>query len=153
LEKKLDEKSFLLANLDAFGFYRATYDEVNLNKIIDQLNKNHEIIPSKMRSQLINDAFSLAQANKLSPIKPFELTSYLKNEHEYLPWSTFVNGLSFYIDMLGSTDSYGDFITYISNVIQPIYNKLTWSTGEHDSWLDKLVINEFIVYLIKYISQ
>ena len=137
MEKKLEEKSFLLSKLYEIGFYRFNYDEANLNKIIDQLNRNHEIIPSKMRSQLINDAFSLAQANKLSPIKPFELINYLNNENEYLPWSTFVNGLNFYIDMLGSTDSYGDFIAYISNVIQPIYNKLTWSTGEHDSWLDK----------------
>jgi aminopeptidase N len=137
LEKKLDEKSFLLANLDAFGFYRVSYDEPNLNKIIDQLNRNHEIIPSKMRSQLINDAFGLAQANKLDPIKPFELINYLNNENEYLPWSTFVSGLNFYIDMLGSTDSYGDFVSFISSVIQPIYDKLTWSSSDHDSWLDK----------------
>ena len=90
-----------------------------------------------MRSQLINDAFGLAQANKLDPIKPFELINYLNNENEYLPWSTFVSGLNFYIDMLGSTDSYGDFVSFISSVIQPIYDKLTWSSSDHDSWLDK----------------
>jgi hypothetical protein len=43
-----------------------------------------------MRSQLINDVFSLSQANKVSSIKPFELVKFLPKENEYLPWNTFI---------------------------------------------------------------
>jgi hypothetical protein len=44
LEKKLEENSFILANLDASGFFRVNYDENNLNRIISQLLKDNEVI-------------------------------------------------------------------------------------------------------------
>ena len=90
-----------------------------------------------MRSQLINDIFSLSQADKISSIKPFELIKFLPNEDEYLPWSTFINRVSFYIDMLESTEIYGDFENYLLELVTPIYTKLTWSNQEKDSWLTK----------------
>jgi hypothetical protein len=90
-----------------------------------------------MRSQLINDVFSLSQANKVSSIKPFELVKFLPKENEYLPWNTFINRVSFYIDMLESTEIYGDFENYLLDLVQPIYKKLTWINQENDSWLTR----------------
>ena len=51
----MNDTSFLIANLDVNGFYRINYDTDNWNKIIYQLSINKEVIPVKIRSQLISD--------------------------------------------------------------------------------------------------
>lgn len=96
------------------------------------------MIPTRIRAQLINDIFSLAQANKIDPIKPFELIKYLSNEFEYLPWNTFIKRLNYYIDMIESTEIYGDFNDYILKLVKPIYDELKWETDlTNDSWLKR----------------
>lgn len=94
-----------------------------------------------MRSQLINDVFSLSQGDKISSIKPFGLIKFLPNENEYLPWNTFINRVSFYIDMLESTEIYGEFENYLLDLVKPVYRKLSWINEETDSWLTKYVIH------------
>jgi hypothetical protein len=81
--------------------------------------------------------FSLAQANKIDSIKPFEIIKYLTNEGEYIPWSAFISRISFYIDMLESSDFYGEFESYIRELVRPIYEKLTWDNSPIDSWLTR----------------
>ena len=90
-----------------------------------------------MRSQLINDMFSLAQADKISSTKPFELTKFLINENEYLPWNTFINRISFYVNMLDTTELYQDFESYLLDLVKPTYFQLTWANRESDSWVTK----------------
>ena len=91
-----------------------------------------------MRAQLINDVFSLAQSNRIDPVKPFELIKYLSGEFEYLPWNTFIKRLNFYIDMVESTQIYGDFNSYLLDLVKPIYNEIKWSENvTSDSWLKR----------------
>lgn len=40
----MTDDHFLLANLDAAGFYRIDYDLLNWKKIANQLSKNKEVI-------------------------------------------------------------------------------------------------------------
>ena len=79
----------------------------------------------------------MAQANKIDAVKPFEIIKYLPSEAEYLPWSVFISRISFYIDMLESSDFYGEFDGYIRELVRPIYEKLTWENSPADSWLTK----------------
>lgn len=95
------------------------------------------MIPIRIRAQLINDAFSLAQSNQIDPIKPFEIIKYLTNEVEYLPWVATISRLDYYIDMLDTTDLYGQFKTYLLELIKPVYFKLTWNDDPNDTWLEK----------------
>lgn len=95
------------------------------------------MIPLKVRSQLINDVFSLSQANKVDTNKPFELIKYLSNENEYLPWYSFLSRVDFYMDMIGSSEIYGDFRDYILDLVRPIYFKLTWYDDKTDDWLTR----------------
>lgn len=90
-----------------------------------------------MRAQIINDIFSLAQANQISPINAFELIKYLKNEFELLPWDTAINRLNFYINMLETTEIYGEFNKYLLELIEPVYIKLTWNSSPNEGWLDR----------------
>jgi hypothetical protein len=53
------------------------------------------------------------------------------------PGTHLLNRVSFYIDMLESTEIYGDFENYLLDLVQPIYKKLTWINQENDSWLTR----------------
>ena len=59
LDQNIDTNSYFLANLDVLGLYRINYDAENWNKIINQLINNHQVIPERIRGQLINDVFRL----------------------------------------------------------------------------------------------
>ena len=96
-------------------------------------------IPTRNRAQLINDAFSLAQANLLDATKPFEIIKYLSEEVEYLPWMTALSRLTYTIDMLEATSVFAKFQKYLIDLITPIYNKLGWDEKKSDSWLDRLL--------------
>ena len=61
----------------------------------------------------------------------------MSQETEYLPWRTGINRLSYVIDMLESTISFGKFQTYLVKLVEPIYTKLGWVEKDDDSWLEK----------------
>ena len=90
-----------------------------------------------MRAQIVNDVFSLAQAQQSSPLRPLELIRYLKSDFELLPWDTAINRLAFYINMLETTEIYGDFNKYLLDLVEPVYSKITWLHNANDSWLDR----------------
>jgi hypothetical protein len=90
-----------------------------------------------MRAQIVNDLFSLSQANKVRPTKPFELVRHMVNENEYIPWSALLDRLSFYVDIIESTEVYGNLREYLIEVIKPIYSRLTWDDKPTDSWLTR----------------
>lgn len=90
-----------------------------------------------MRAQLINDVFSLAQANKIRATKPFEIVRYIVNEDEYLPWSALLDRLAFYINIIESTEVFGELRQYLIDLIKPVYSKLTWENKATDSWLTR----------------
>ena len=43
LPRELNQNSFILANLDGFGFFRVNYDENNWNMILEQLSRNRQV--------------------------------------------------------------------------------------------------------------
>jgi hypothetical protein len=90
-----------------------------------------------MRSQIINDIFSLAESNKISPTKPFEIIKYMPLEDEYLPWSVLLDRLQFFIDLIEATEVYGNLRDYLIELIKPLYLKLTWSSSQNESWLNR----------------
>lgn len=69
---------------------------------------DHERISANNRAQLLDDAFSLA-AVEIVPYKAaLEVSMYLKNETEYVPWNA-VSGEFDYIDsMLHNERQYPD---------------------------------------------
>ena len=136
----------MIGNLNASGFYRVNYDRENWNKIIEQLRQDKNAIPARMRAQLINDAFSLAQANIQDPILPFELIKYMKGERDYLPWHTFIKRVNYLIDMLELSKNYGLFNAYLLDLVKPLYDELTWteSTDGGETWLKRLLRTDII---------
>lgn len=81
----------------------------------------------RARSQLISDLFSLSQAGYVDATLPLSLIKYMYQEDDYLPWNTLINNrISFYINMLESTELYGEFKSYLSSLMLQYYQKIGW---------------------------
>ena len=85
------------------------YDTKNWQLIIDQLNRNHNVIHTVNRAQLLDDSLNLARATLLPYDLAFSVTQYLKDDDEYLPWESFLNAFSYISTMLLRSPSYGLF--------------------------------------------
>ena len=96
------------------GYYRVNYDYQNWKLIIEQLLKDHTVIPVSNRAQILNDAFNLARADQLDYGTVLRLARYLKKEKDYLPWKAALDAFSFLNSMLQRTSSY-EIFKVISN--------------------------------------
>ena len=93
------------------GFYRVNYDDTNWKLLINDLR-----IPSKMqqisptnKAQLIDDALNLARAGLLDYETSMNVTRYLSNELDYLPWKSAFTAFSYLDNMLIKTAGYDKF--------------------------------------------
>ncbi|XP_056110997.1 alanyl (membrane) aminopeptidase-like b [Rhinichthys klamathensis goyatoka] len=112
---------WVLANINCTGFYRVNYDEENWNKLQMQLEKNHHIIPLINRGQLIDDAFNLARAHRLDVNIPLNLTKFLVNDTEYIPWESALKNLDHFILMFDRSEVYGAITKYLRKQITGLY--------------------------------
>lgn len=67
------------------------------------------MISTASRAALISDAFSLARAGELSQAKALDLTAYLTEERDYVPWFTVDGVLGYIDDNLALTDANDNF--------------------------------------------
>lgn len=83
------------------------YDKDNWNKLIQQLNVSHDTIHVLNRAQLIDDSFNLARAGMLEYSTALNLSTYLTNENDTIPWYTAIDCLSYVVErMRRSTEGY-----------------------------------------------
>ncbi|XP_047132820.1 endoplasmic reticulum aminopeptidase 1 isoform X2 [Hydra vulgaris] len=128
----MNASGWIKANIDQLNFYRVNYDEDNWNLLSKQLQDNHKAFSTSDRSNLIDDAFELAKAGKLDQIKALEMTAYLKNEDEYVPWITALGSLGYIGGLLQGRSCYSSYQKYIIQQVKPIVDKLGWSDeGTH----------------------
>ncbi|XP_042727279.1 glutamyl aminopeptidase [Lagopus leucura] len=132
------DSAFLNINPDHIGFYRVNYDSQNWNELTNLLVSNHETFSVADRAGILDDAFSLARAGLVNYSVPLELTKYLVNETDYLPWHRAISAVTYIADMLeDDTDLYLQFQQYFQALVKPIVNKLSWTdSGSH---LDRLL--------------
>ncbi|NXL95452.1 AMPE aminopeptidase, partial [Alectura lathami] len=130
--------SFVNINPDHIGFFRVNYDGQNWATLSTLLLNNHETFSAADRAGILDDAFSLARAGLLNYSVPLDLTKYLTNETDYLPWHRAIASVTYIADMLkDDTNLYPRFQEYFRYLVKPIVNKLNWSdSGSH---LDRLL--------------
>lgn len=92
-----------------------------------------------MKAQLINDAFALARSGDVNPTLPLQLTKFLAQESEYLPWKVFLdkNNVFYYTKMLVESPLNGPVKDYLAKLVEPVYSKLGWKARDDDKWLHK----------------
>uniref|UniRef100_A0A674IJQ5 Aminopeptidase n=1 Tax=Terrapene triunguis TaxID=2587831 RepID=A0A674IJQ5_9SAUR len=132
--------SLLKINPDHIGFYRVNYETQTWNNISRLLAINHTSFSSADRAGLLDDVFSLARAELLNYAVPLNLTKYLPNEEDYLPWHRVISAVSYLRDMLGDDiELYPRFKTYFRSLVKPIANKLGWNDDETGSHVMRLL--------------
>lgn len=95
----IDTSSWLLLNVNQTGYYRVNYDTKNWHKLIEVLYHDHSIFDAKNRAQMLDDALNLANAGYLDYEIALNVTKYLINERDYVPWKAAFNAFDFLYDM------------------------------------------------------
>ncbi|XP_067895953.1 glutamyl aminopeptidase [Heterodontus francisci] len=123
----------LKINMDHVGFYRVQYEGSSWDQIIQQLITDHTRFSLADRTGLIDDTFSLGRAALLNYSVALNMTKYLKNETEYLPWSKAISSSAYIRDMLQDDKIlYEKFQEYWRKQVKPITATLQWEdTGSH----------------------
>ncbi|KAK2139970.1 hypothetical protein LSH36_1529g00014 [Paralvinella palmiformis] len=114
-------------------YYRVNYNDLMWNYLIFQLIKDHKVIHSNTRAQLIDDSFNLGRAGYLNMEIFLEITKYLTNETEYVPWRAVWKDMIFMKMMFEFSGNYEYLRKYVQQQVEPIYKSIGWnSSGEYD---------------------
>ncbi|NXU50999.1 AMPE aminopeptidase, partial [Turnix velox] len=124
---------FTSINPDHIGFYRVNYDSQNWDRLSSLLINNHTEFSASDRAGILDDAFSLARPGLVNYSVPLQLTKYLINETDYLPWHRVISSVSYLASMLeDDTNLYPRFQEYFRNLVKPIVDQLHWDdSGSH----------------------
>lgn len=104
------------------------YDNLLWSRIIDHLSINHTSIDVLNRAQIVDDALNLARAKELTYSQAFAIIDYLRNETEYYPWLSAINGFDFLLRVLGETSPAG--ITLLNlqrELLQAVQNTVSFT--------------------------
>ncbi|XP_075056741.1 glutamyl aminopeptidase [Mixophyes fleayi] len=124
---------FFKINNKHFGYFRVNYEVETWEQLATLLQRNHETFTAGDRAGLIDDAFALASAERLDYNISLDVTKYLQNETEYLPWQRVNSALAYLNDMLEDDITiYPDFQEYLRKQVKQITNKLGWDDDGSD---------------------
>lgn len=122
--------SWVKFNKDQVGYYRVNYAEEQWTTLVDALKKSREDFSTADRAHLLNDANALADASQLDYTIALELSTYLEEEKDYVPWSVGTASLTSLRNRVYYTGIYKDFTKYARKLLSPIVEKLTFTVGE-----------------------
>uniref|UniRef100_A0AAQ4RZZ8 Aminopeptidase n=1 Tax=Gasterosteus aculeatus aculeatus TaxID=481459 RepID=A0AAQ4RZZ8_GASAC len=119
LQETVSGEDWVLANTNVAGYFRVNYDLDNWNRLLSQLNTDHQGMIN--RAQIIDDAFNLARAKLINITLALKTTKYLSKERLYIPWKTALINFNYFILMFDRTEVYGALQTYLKKQIQPLF--------------------------------
>lgn len=128
---------YIKCNINQTGFYRVNYPKEMWTSIIKTLMKNHTKFSPADRANLIDDAFSLCDADEVDVSIPLELSLYLVNERDYAPWETALRYLNLWRNKLAESAAYKKYILFFKQLLGPITRYIGWT--DEGSHLKKLV--------------
>lgn len=112
---------WLLLNKRQTGYYRVQYDAHNYELLAAALQKNVNSVHLVSRSQLLNDAFELARSGHQTYAAALELSKFLADDVEYVPWAAAWNGFSDIERLLYNSTSYPKFSKYALKLVKKLY--------------------------------
>ena len=148
IQEKIPKHKALIANVQQLGFYRVNYDIQNWKLIEKALKQpNHSSIDPITRAQIISDSFHLSEAGYLKYEITLDLSRYLINETEYLPWSTALTRNSLWAISRIMKNHISYFNDYMNEIMTPIYKSLGLEQIETDASSKKLLREQMIKYM------
>lgn len=131
-----------VANYQEMGYYRVNYDIENWNALSAQLSTGFAAINPSDRAGLLDDAFNLGRAEQLPYDVILDMTLYLTEETDYVPWTVAHDNLMWMSEILRFQNMYGLFREYVVTQTQKMYGIVRWdNTGDH---MQKLLRSDII---------
>uniref|UniRef100_H2Y8Z8 Aminopeptidase n=1 Tax=Ciona savignyi TaxID=51511 RepID=H2Y8Z8_CIOSA len=147
--------SYLLNNSDLSMVYpNGKYVIGNYEAFVGLIK--FQAINVKSRSQIIDDALTLARFVKICYEIALKTTKFLRDDYDFLPWQSALRVLSYLDDMLGRSEAYElmvpsgivalkytvdsdvfifaemNYDSYLLYLVEPAYYNLTWTDeGDH----------------------
>lgn len=121
---------WILFNVNEFGFYRVNYDARNWDLLMHGLETSLSEFPIISRSQLIDDSFNLARSGDSNVTRALQLSRYLCNETNYLPFASFSINIQYALSMFGqdeTSEEYKQLQNYVRKLEIPRYESINWA--------------------------
>lgn len=125
-------------NKDQIGYYRVNYEKSMWENINQALIANIDVMSVVDRAHLLNDVFSLAQAQEIEYSTALKLTEFLKNESSFVPWDVASTKLKNIRNLLYNTEFYEEFKDYVNKLLDDAYKSIDWTVNK-DEHLEKYV--------------
>ncbi|KAH8273104.1 hypothetical protein KR018_001060 [Drosophila ironensis] len=132
---------WILVNANQNGMYRVNYDESLWQLLITQLTTNLDRFAIADRALLLNDAFALADANQLSYRIPLEMTGYLGQERQFVPWYVAANKLIALHRSLMFSEVYVTYLSYGRSILSSVYNDVGWTVDANNHLRNRLRVS------------
>ncbi|XP_059049749.1 aminopeptidase N-like [Achroia grisella] len=119
----LSQVNWYIINKQQTGYYRVNYEISNWIALSRALNSSSEYLEIHLlnRAQIIDDSFNLARNGRLNYIYPFEISKYLVQEKDYIPWAA-ANAAFNYLDVvLSAAPVYDLYRYYLLNLTAPLF--------------------------------
>ncbi|XP_060801844.1 aminopeptidase N [Amyelois transitella] len=131
----LADADWYIINKQQTGYYRVNYDEDNWRALAEELRSSYRNIHLLNRAQIVDDVFNLARNGRLHYDFAFEISQYLVQENDYIPWAA-ANAAFTYLDtaLSGAPAVYRLFQNFVLNLTAPMYEELGFiasSSEEH----------------------
>lgn len=117
-------------NKNQVGYYRVNYPTDMWQSFSTVLLESRGVFSVADRAHLINDVFILADAGQVDYSIALDLSQYLENELDYVPWSVAASHLSAIKNLLYFTDLYRDFVDHARQLLKGAYESVTWDVGD-----------------------
>ncbi|KAK0085440.1 hypothetical protein PV325_005215 [Microctonus aethiopoides] len=133
-----NKDKWIMFNKQQFGYYCVNYDEANWKLIINALKSDdYKKIHVRNRLQLINDAFMLIRANKLSHEIIFKLMEYLEHETDFIPWIPVWKGVEHLKSQLQHTKYLELFDKFFVKISNNLIKNLSFEESTNDTHIVK----------------
>lgn len=135
-------------NLNATGVYRVDYPA----KMLHALGKSvaDGFLNTSERFALINNAFALSEAGKLSMREVLILLDYFRDEKEFVVWNAIVAGMTKLNYLLYDQKNYVDFKKFCVKLFGPIASWMGFEKKVGDSHVDNMLRGTVIYQAGKY---
>ncbi|XP_047098742.1 aminopeptidase N-like [Schistocerca piceifrons] len=135
----LSEGELILLNYKWTGFYRVNYDRIGWQVVQAQLVSDHLVVPRETRAQLLSDSFNLARSGHLVWGPPLDISLYLSEERDYLPWAVAFRNLDFLDTALAPSEYYSSFKAYMQALLAQPYAALRFEVLPDDEHATRLL--------------
>ncbi|XP_026673538.1 aminopeptidase N-like [Ceratina calcarata] len=122
------------------GYYRVLYDVENWQLLMKELNKGSDTkIHVLNRAQIVDDAFSLAHTGNLNYTVALNVTLYLTQETDFMPWQPAFKHLGYLRNLLRTSDKYYTFTRYVAYLLRALTNDVGYEPKANDTDLVKML--------------